>query len=60
MSWELFINTNMWMDIYGYIFMRVLKTGYHAWNINTDVDYAVTQSSAYCITENGYVSLSAT
>ena len=32
--WELFINTNLWMDIYGCILLRRLKTGYRARNRN--------------------------
>ena len=30
----MFINTNLWMDIYGCIFFRGLKTGYRAQNSN--------------------------
>ena len=32
--WEMFINKNLWMDIYGCILLRGLKTGYHAQNSN--------------------------
>ena len=33
----MFVNTNLYMDIYGFIFMRGLKTGYRAQNSNKDV-----------------------
>ena len=41
MCWELSINTNLCMDIYGYILVRVIKTGYRDWNSNKDVADAV-------------------
>ena len=33
----MFINTNLWMDIYGCILLWGLKTGYRAQNSNNDV-----------------------
>ena len=56
----MFINTNIWMDIYGYILLRGLKTGYRAHNINTDVADAVIRSSADCATMYGCESTSTT
>ena len=50
----------MWMDIYGCIFLRGLKTGYHSRNSNADVADAVTQSSADCVTEYGCALMSTT
>ena len=47
----MFINTNLWMDIYGCIFMRGLKTGYRDQNSYTDVADAITRSIADCITD---------
>ena len=33
----MFINKNLWMDIYDFILLRGLKTGYCAQNSNEDV-----------------------
>ena len=52
-SGTIFIDTNLWMDIYAYIFLKGLKTGYRAQNSNTDVADAVTRSSADSATEYG-------
>ena len=52
MCWELLINTNMWMDIYGCIFLRGLKTGYRARNSNIYVADAVKRSITTCATDN--------
>ena len=51
MYWELFINTNMWMDIYGCILLRGLKTDYRVRNSNTDVADVVIRSVPNCATE---------
>ena len=50
---ELFINTNLWMDIYVYSIVEGTENGNRAQNSNTDVDDAVTQSSDNFITEYG-------
>ena len=60
MFWKLFINKNMWMDIYGCILLRGLKTGYRDRSSNTDVADAVTRSSADSATEYGCESTSTT
>ena len=39
------------MDIYGCILLRGLKTGHRAWNSNTDVADAFTQSSDDFVTK---------
>ena len=39
----MFINTNMWIDIYGCILLRGLKTGYRDQNINKDLADTVIQ-----------------
>ena len=33
----MFINTNLWMEIYGCILLRGMKTSHRAQNINKDV-----------------------
>ena len=52
-SGTIFIDTNLWMDIYVCIFPRGPKTGYRARNSNTDAADAVTLSSADSATEYG-------
>ena len=52
------INTNLWMDIYGCIFMRGLKTGYRARNSNKYVDDAVIQPRHNFATGYGWANLS--
>ena len=48
---ELFINTNMWMDIYGCILLRGLKTDDRVRNSNTYVADVVIRSIPNCETE---------
>ena len=37
MCCEMFINTNLWIDIYGCILLRGMKNGYRDQNSNKDV-----------------------